>query len=255
MPKTPTPKQKRRIDNLTEGKKTLKDTAAFLIDVLTIVETGNLNELASLPAKVDLLIKGVDKISSHIDQALRLEENLSLAKDLISSSTAQENRDLVVQDRLQQSAKTKERKSLHEQRLENATKHLQSKRTATTSSPTHPSKKRRSLPSNNKSNNNEDGKILISKLENYEAPGVEGSRYCLRQLVSLIKVDCNSPIFQCIVSNFIAKLREADKCIVSYHTLRRRIIIYEEKEILPREGDEGTAQGRPKTLIVSKLQK
>jgi len=231
---TPGRAKQMKFDNLMEGKRTLDDNTLFLKEVLTITESGNAQDLAELPAKIQLLLKGAEKASKHLDEVLKLDGNLRLAKDLISSNKADENQLLTVQSRLQQNsgtATTQPKKSLLQQRIENATKDIEFPPS---------SAKKKKIPISE-----EELQGRVAELEKYQAPGVDGSRYCIRQLLTLLKIDRDSPIYQQNVLNVVAALNAAGKCVVNYHTLRRRVRIYNEKQILPKEGDEGTLIGRP----------
>ena len=228
---------KLKFNHLMEGKRTIEDSSIFLKEVLAITKTGNAQDLAALPEKIHLLQKGIEKVNNHLEQILRLDGNLRLAKDLVSSSRANENSDITVRNRLLENSKLTiedNLKSLPQQRLENATKDVVF--------PPSSAKKTKRTQSE------EELQELIGELEKYQAPNVDGSRYCIRQLITLLKIDQNSPIYQKSVLNMVTALQVAGRCVVNYHTLRRRIYIYNARQILPIEGDEGCQIGRPSLL-------
>ena len=176
-----------------EGKKILNETSSFLKEVLSIAAigttTGTLRDLKKLPDKIKLLMKGVNHVNALLDQALKLDGSFRVAKDLMSFSMADENQQRVIQHRLHKSSNGNKRKSLCEQRLHGYVQ--QSKQVSIVSPP--PPKKCRSFLARSK---NESEESIVTKLEKFERPemeGEDGPTYSLRQLVSLSQIEKTVP--------------------------------------------------------------
>ncbi|VEU38750.1 unnamed protein product [Pseudo-nitzschia multistriata] len=236
-------KQQLKIQSIIEGKTILTNLSSFLDEVLAIVASGEKRDLMKLPLKIKLMTKGVGKVVDLLDQALKYDGNFRLANDLLSATVAEEKKQRVISERLQTSAKlVNKRKSMVEQVLEKSIKNPD------TPSIVSPPAKRQRRRSSTKSADS-----IVTQLENYEKPNVEGSRYCLRQLVVLTQIDTKSPVFNYSVKPLMQMLSEGKKCVVNYHTLQRWIRKYNEKKILPLKGDEGIKQGRPALVSIRNL--
>ena len=172
MPTTGT-KQQQKIHSLIEGKKILNDTSSLLKEILSLLatgaETGNVRDLKKLPIKIKLLMKGVDQVNVLLDCALKLDGSFRVAKDLMSSSIADENQQRVISDRLQQTTNANKRKSLCEQRLNGYAQQV-----SIVSPPAM--KKTKNFRSNSTHGTEES---IATKLLKYEAPKVHGSRYIM----------------------------------------------------------------------------
>ena len=237
-------KQQLKVQSIIEGKTILTNLSSFLDEVLTIVSSGEKRDLMKLPLKIKLMTKGVRKVVELLDQALKYDGNFRLANDLLSATVAEEKKQKVINEMLQTSVKlVNKRKSMVEQVLE---KSIKNSNTPSIVSP--PAKRQRRRSSTKEADS------IVTQLENYEKPNVEGSRYCLRQLVVLTQIDTKSPVFNYSVKPpLMQMLSEGKKCVVNYHTLQRWIRRYNEKKILPLKGDEGIKPGRPALVSIGNL--
>ena len=147
---------------------------------------------------------------------------IRLVKQLLQSSNAEENQQKVIQERLESTPKSKKQKTPCEQRL-------QSKIVSPFPSIKRAKRYKRIQPGS-----------LLSELLDYQAPEVNGLRYSIYQLVTLLKVDEESPVYKKEVKNCLNLLAEKDKCVVNLNTLYCYIKSFEEQNIMPPEGIEGT---------------
>ena len=83
----------------------------------------------------------------------------------------------------------------------------------------------------------------MPQLLSYEPPNVEGSRYCLQQLVTLIIIDKDSPIYNLSRRKVVELLSKSKNTVVTKTTLYRRLTEYGNTGKLPASGDEGVKRG------------
>ena len=69
--------------------------------------------------------------------------------------------------------------------------------------------------------------------------------YSMRQMVRLIAVDTESPIFGYSVNKLVPQLKDAGRYVSSADTLYRKLRIYNKANILPAKGDDGITVGAP----------
>ena len=87
-------KQHQKVNRLVEGKKILHNLTILLEEILIIAKEEALHRsrnLKKLPTKIQLSIDGVNMVDSLLDEALRSDGVLRLAKDLLISSIADDN--------------------------------------------------------------------------------------------------------------------------------------------------------------------
>ena len=113
-------KQMLKVQRLTEGKNIPLDLSVFLHDILetTSVELdASSKHLKNLPEQVKLSIKGVEKVSAMLDEAIAFDGYRRLVHDLLQSSAADDHQKRVIEERLQARQSPGKRKSCSEERL------------------------------------------------------------------------------------------------------------------------------------------
>ena len=73
--------------------------------------------MKNLPKKINICIKGVDKLSNMFDEAIAFDRKWRLVHDLLQSSTADENKNRGVEERLQTKQSSSKRKSYSKETL------------------------------------------------------------------------------------------------------------------------------------------
>ena len=102
------------------------------------------------------------------------------------------------------------------------------------------------------SNDNSDPIFL--KLLNHESPRVEGQRCCLRHIVVLTQIDCESRICKCSFLKLMSLLSSASHCVSSSSADRKRVRLFNsDNSALPDLGDEGLTEVRLQMAAQSEL--
>ena len=109
-------KQQQKLAKVSKGKVCLDDTVLVLQDTLKALNSGDPRDLKKLPVRISLALKGISLVTDLLEDALRLDGTLR------SAEVAQEKRDQIRNNRLQQSSTKNIRKPEHELRLQTAVK-------------------------------------------------------------------------------------------------------------------------------------
>ena len=227
-----------KVERISNGREVLRNTITVLDETLSALKSGDKRQLAKLPTKITLLLKTIIVVDGYLEDVLRFDGHLRLSQDLIKTNNAKKNKEQVIKNRLQTSTPTtNKRKSDSLISLEMTVK-SSTQQNCNWISPT-PRKKLKRICSQLVAQES-----FVSKLQSYQKPKLNGTRYGLLQLVILIHIDKVSPIFNLPVKTVVRELLNSSLTVVSPQTLRRRIVAYVKDKILPDSTDEGITRGK-----------